>query len=1763
MRLVYFIVALVLITTAALAQTHMLIGGSATVGPTIIGVTVAGTTTPAYTSGASSVGAIAVAEVGATFSGTLAIGGAANFSLSSTSLPSNLNTTQTCSTTTQYTVTITPTQTGVINSGTPYSITVTCNPANALAEVGSGFTLVNNGSTASNVPVRFGYGYARGDMPLGNTVVCQDESAATYPCQIDQLSTRTGMPNATDTPGWLHSTVSLVYTPSWTAGASHTFHIYKQAGTYTPGTGLCPNTGGCTALTSIHDYQILYQNVKLFNGTSLGNFTCDLNKAITAGPIAGVGAGVDGGGGGYQIMENGSVETTIEALTPCENGSTPQGQIMAKFFVMLWNANPGGTPSLGQIEIVGWIGQPWQNCTTGVCAGGTYGGGIGFNWGDVSLYDATTSTTLRNLSHSSNFAPSDVLWDQGTWPNVTVDGRVNPLVHQFGGTCSTTNVVCPGGGYGTSLSVSGSTLTQSGGNGFGRSYYGSTWNNAYLSVGSGNANCNAGAYPITSAITSGSFTINTTNTAGVTLGSLCSSISSWQIGSGFINNYDNLQSGLAITFSVTNGTLPTPLAAGQLYFAGTGINVNQTDSSTSHNGFSPFSVWATGQPSEWGEHSCDQSCHWPDEVGVYNAGTCNAGGACFTVTRHVALYPWTGIYIMADDNSHPIYIAGSNPANTASLYPNLSNTQKAYWESTALIPPYYVTSTSLTAPSPTPIRYRNDNTDNNGGPYYEGEAVGPQETAIEAGGNHVGLGNMSGFAANWFLNSTQVNWDLVNNDALSASTAWLGSLLNAETGWITTYDCGLYPGCTAYPVLTKSGVAPNAHIGDYFLQQVNGDLITSGFTTPVQTGVPTFNGADTQKNFLGGVYYDNANRSDLMPTHFPDFSNPMAYIITGEPWILRQLQWWSNMVLAANSGRNNTINGTNYTGTIAFGGEEQRSNAWSLRSVMWGSMLGADSDPQRAYFWNLQRENTDYIYDVIHRYYGQNASGCTGCTADPNYETIGQWLTTNLFDDQFMHSYLGNVLQENYALTNYTSNVLIGASTLYSAEQASKLLVQYWYYMSQISDAAGHTYSPFYAGAEGFLTLQSISTTQNPYQNIPGLNPACPNAGCIGNFDGTVGYNPDHTVQVSSGYFYYAGNNYSQNWQGNIENGDMIWAGEGNDNGNALSVLGNTRYFVINVTPQGSPLGTSPPLFQMTTTSPTVQACAALTGPTGCPAAFTPPNYGSGNFSLAWRPQIQISSGLAGFGGGATGYAASTYGALQQGVVDSVPLAHIQDAVNVNQARNPLGSYYLSQNGDDGAQWQAWYMGPATVPFPPPAPQTISSITASPNPGSCVTGSVNPCTTVSATMSPTPPAFATDGGLLSLVASGGSCSGGDTADFSINATSGVISVSNTSMAAGSYTTCVKATTTASQVTNSPQYQSVPITVTAPPSQTISSITASPSTGSCQTGTAGVLCTTISAAMTPSTPNFASDGGTFSLVVSGGSCSGGDTTDFAINASTGAITLSNASAAVHTDTVCVKATTTASNVTNSPQYQSVSINVTANTTPTIKNHGVCTTYNSSSGVTSGSCTITVSATGDGVTFSPFTCNGPSCAGGTSIPQLTALTYTGGTCAEVPNTYTTGSSSTIGTDVWFCPNMQASGTVTLSFTAAGGGGGGGLEYPVFPWSDWSALALSSTAELGNQMSGIATANTPFTLSLGGSGSTSQTNELVYGVCVIQPATSQTLTAQQTQLDIGPVVNSGQGLHEYTIPSTIGASPMGCTTTGTGGRGYAISVAAFKHS
>jgi hypothetical protein len=363
-----------------------------------------------------------------------------------------------------------------------------------------------------------------------------------------------------------------------------------------------------------------------------------------------------------------------------------------------------------------------------------------------------------------------------------------------------------------------------------------------------------------------------------------------------------------------------------------------------------------------------------------------------------------------------------------------------------------------------------------------------------------------------------------------------------------------------------------------------------------------------------------------------------------------------------------------------------------MRSIMYGAVLGADNDPQRALFWNYDIENMDAAYAVIHQYYGQNINACAGCSADQNFETMGNFSSQNEVQSTFMLYYLAGVLAQNHALTHYASSVLPGAGSLYTANQGNTLTVREWADQATTADIVGHTMSTYWSAPEEANSLQ-LQGPSNSTQT-PGALPVIANAGGIGVADGSSGYRP--TSINTSGVLVYNGVSYDANSQGLIQNGDLMWAAGANaldDGGAAFGIFGNTRYAVINVTPNGS----NPPTFQLSTTLPTSQACSSSTGSAGCPSAFAVPG-GCSRCNMIWRPQAAPSTGMAQFMAGATGYAAYALSSLQQSANDGLTISNLNTALNNDLARNPISNYSVTNDAHDGPIWQIWLMGPVTVP---------------------------------------------------------------------------------------------------------------------------------------------------------------------------------------------------------------------------------------------------------------------------------------------------------------------------------------------------------------------------------------------------------------------------------------------------------------------------------
>lgn len=1597
-------------------------------------------------------------------------------------------------------------------------------------EIGSGVKLVNNGNTTSNVPVQFGFGFARGDMPLGNTIVCKDEGGATYPCQIDELATRTALPHTSgETAGWEHGIVSLIYTPSWTAGASHTFHVFRQSGTYSGGTGLA-----LSALTAAHDYQIHYQNVKDFNLNVIGsgNFTCDLNNAIAAGtPRAGVGGGVSGGGGGYDKIEDGGNVTVIDALAPAIDDSShaPQGQIMCEFYAMLWQTGYK-SGSLGNIELMGWIGQPWQNCSTSPCSST-----IGFNWGDVTLTDATTSTTLRNFSVQSNYAPSDFHPDPASgWPT---DGFSSRL---YAAQCYNS---CNGGAFG-SMTATGTSVSSQNGAFFQTSNIGG---NNYLYVGSGNTGCTQGAYQIMS-VSSG---VATVSSAPCGAGPV--TFNNWQMQSGFINNNGNLQSGAVIQFSATGGgTLPTGILATRPYFVAETVNSNGGSSDTP----GPFAI-----------HNVSTLNQWPDDNGFAGQGSCPSG-SCIVVTRKVGLNPWTGTWLPADDSGHPFWV-GSN-ANGAVLYPTLSNAQKLYLESTGVIPSYYVNGPAATLTANPFYLQQNYGA---GGPYYQSMSAGPQETNIDGGGTHESIGVMGNLEANAFMNMTQTNWDMVHTHALTQAHAFAHSVLNKSTGYYTPYDCGPYPnGNTASCGTYGSPIGPAGGYIQNYIVWVNPSNSNDygGFTQPAAvTGLSTA----SINQFDSGIFWaDGADGSNAACSHDPDYGNDLAFIVGGEPWYLRGVQnlaTWA--MLCQYPTGTNTVNGSQwtsggytYTGWVMSGNTDApRGPAWTMRDFIYGAILGSDTDPGRGLFWNYYIENIDGWYHMIHQYVGQNSDSCTGCTADPNFETMGGVELNHSWIPSFMASYTGVVQNFGYGATHYVSDTLSGSSAQWAAQQATRFGINRWYGMPNTTGSVGnYAVSSYWSSNEEYVTNTGWTNLYNCTWNLPGCIAMSPNAGGIWVLGGDAGFLP--TYNDPSGVLWYEGAAYGSTTQGLLANGDAM-VPACNDDCSVLSYFKSPPYYAVNVTrnvtdPHNGNQSTS---FQLTTTSPSTQACTNPTGNTGCPSPSVPasePNYTRNNF--AWRPSgtQPTSAGTAGAGFTA-GYVAEDWAMFQLNANNGAGTANLSGAVTNLTARYNLPSlnsqsYFPITPGSGDVNWQSWYMGPVTITSPAAPSQTIS-LNVSPSPGSCANGTAGvTCATVAATMSPSSPSFGFDGGTFSSVASGGGCSGGDTNDFAVNSSTGVITLSNASATVQTDTVCVKAQTTASNVTNSPQYLTVQINVTqGGTTQTINSITASPSAGSCQTGAANT-CMTVSVAMNPASPPFngtGGDGGTLALVsaaTGGSACNVGtiDTSDFSIGSTTGVVAISNTGVAAASYDICVQATTTASTVTNSPQYAEFQINVTSaggGGVKTIKNHGVCNANSSTSNISSETCTLTVNATGDTVVGAFGGCVSGGCFATTAsaVPTVSYSAGTGGgsggTCTVITPTVPSSSQNEVTTGFWVCKNISTSGSVSFSWTWS--------PTAQFPRTHWVDLNGASTTApdlgIGANSTGVTSTNFQ-SWNLSTNGNIPVTNTFVMEICIQNGGGTLFTTAPLLDTDSG---NGVQSASQYISPSPSTGSPAtdGCGT------------------
>lgn len=374
-------------------------------------------------------------------------------------------------------------------------------------------TLQNPGSTDTNVEVQFGVPLQRGAvLPTGYTFVLKDDLGNTLPMNYMARSDYGAQTASTEPIPSVRHLVFLTIVPSF--GASRTISIYKQAGSYSPGTPIA-----MSAITGSHNFILTLGNTTWpasdCNNNVIGSgkyqFVFNTYAAI---PFSANGSGT-GIPGGYTQTQAGSVcsQWVVTGAMTDVTGGAPYVHMYTEFHVSAW--------SNGRVEFMPKLSNPWKNVTTPTPT---------LYWGDLSLYDG--ATLLGSLTENYTFGTSAVNLSDVTYLTAS----------------------------GTTGSATGTTAF--GGTGFNGSMVGQQ---LYISNGGSGPGLTVGVYPITG-YTSGT-SITLASSPGTGTGA------TWRIGGGSITNPATIQMGEPLVFTQGGGaTLPAGITAGALNFAMTSTN---------------------------------------------------------------------------------------------------------------------------------------------------------------------------------------------------------------------------------------------------------------------------------------------------------------------------------------------------------------------------------------------------------------------------------------------------------------------------------------------------------------------------------------------------------------------------------------------------------------------------------------------------------------------------------------------------------------------------------------------------------------------------------------------------------------------------------------------------------------------------------------------------------------------------------------------------------------------------------------------------------------------------------------------------------------------------------------------------------------------------------------------------------------------------------------------------------------------------------------
>lgn len=327
-------------------------------GTGITGVTLSNNSFTGGSPSGTVVGAVGVTELGGTFGGTLAISGAdaASFQLSSSSLPSNLETNGIVPSAT-YSINIVATQGGVGGSPFTQALTIHGNGGDTLLTTRTPTNVDPQGTTvASGDAIRFGAGFARADVPSGSILKVKDAGGNTLGCQYDARVT------------WPDGSLAFAEVLCYTArsiSTTETLSIYKDgtpAGwpTTLPGsktkaqliTDLASFTGAQSLNLQLTSVAILSGNSPTAGTVGSGTWDCNVNDLLNPGNNAAVGAV-------FEVINQGSNAIGFKAYGKYTDDSTPSqahDHLRCEFQIWLWL-----NPSTGAIVDVEYM-PIWHNC---------------------------------------------------------------------------------------------------------------------------------------------------------------------------------------------------------------------------------------------------------------------------------------------------------------------------------------------------------------------------------------------------------------------------------------------------------------------------------------------------------------------------------------------------------------------------------------------------------------------------------------------------------------------------------------------------------------------------------------------------------------------------------------------------------------------------------------------------------------------------------------------------------------------------------------------------------------------------------------------------------------------------------------------------------------------------------------------------------------------------------------------------------------------------------------------------------------------------------------------------------------------------------------------------------------------------------------------------------------------------------------------------------------------------------------------------------